>query len=488
MVDRQVLILAFDALRPDMVTRELMPNLTEFAESGVRFARNRATYPTETRVNQTALVTGATPRRHGIVGNQFLDLAASPDRLFNTGDETQLAAGDRRLKGRLVDVPVLSEMLADAGLDLAVVSAGTPGGCRILNHKAEAQGAFRLALMRPDASVPADRIKAAIDAVGPIPKHRIPSFEWLTYTTDIYLKYIVPELAPAVTILWYCEPDSSYHYKGIGSADNLAAIRAVDAELGRILAWREQAGLVDSLDIITMSDHGQIAVASETLDVAGRMAAAGFTVGSALSGDPDAVLTLSSAGGLYVRQSDPHLIARMTAWLQTQDWCGPLFTRDGAVGTLRHDLINLAHRRAPDIAMILASNDTCNAQGFEGTSLQNSRYPVCGGLHGGLHARELHNWLAVGGARFRESVVIEQPSGIIDILPTVLHLLGLPIAQSIEGRVLAEALKEPGDLDSRPLVVTQTQHSVGADGYRAHLTWHRIGGASYLERGWVTRD
>jgi len=487
MADRQVLILAFDALRPDMVTPELMPNLTRFAAAGVRFAANRATYPTETRVNQTALITGATPTRHGIVGNQFLDLAASPDRLFNTGDETQLAAGDRRLDGRLVDVPVLSEILADAGHELAVVSAGTPGGCRILNHKAEAQGAFRLALMRPDASVPADRIAAAIEAAGPIPKHRIPSLEWLTYTTDIYLKYLVPTGAPAVTILWYCEPDNSYHYKGIGSAENLAAIRAVDTELGRILKWREQAGLEEKLGIVTMSDHGQIAVTSESLDVAGRMRAAGFDVGAEVSEDADAVLTLSSAGGLYVRQSDPALIARMTAWLQTQDWCGLLFTRDGAGGTLPHGLIGLAHRRAPDIAMILASDDVGNDHGFEGTSLQNSRYPVGGGLHGGLHRVELHNWLAVGGGGFRQSRVIEHPSGTIDILPTVLHLLGIPIAESIEGRVLAEALKDPGGHDPRPRVVTETHDSVGADGYCAHLTRHLIGGASYLGRGWVTR-
>lgn len=488
MAERRILILALDALRPDMATPELMPNLTRFADAGVRFARNRATYPTETRVNQTALITGATPARHGIVGNRFLDLAASPDRLFDTGDETQLSAGDRRLGGRLVDVPVLSEILAGAGHELAVVSAGTPGGCRILNHKAEGQGAFRLALMRPDASVPADRIAAAIETVGPIPKHRIPSLEWLTYTTDIYLKYIVPAGAPAVTILWYCEPDNSYHAKGIGSPENLAAIRAVDAEIGRILAWRERAGLEDELDIVTMSDHGQIAVASEALDVAGRMRAAGFSVGAAVSGDADAVLTLSSAGGLYVRQSDPELIARLTAWLQTQGWCGPLFTRDGVGGTPRHELIGLQHRRAPDIAMILASDDARNAWGFEGASLQDGQYPVGGGLHGGLHAKELHNWLAVGGGGFRESAVIEHPSGTIDILPTVLHLLGIPVPESIEGRVLAEALKDPGELDPRPRVVTQSDDFPGADGYCAHLIRHRIGAATYLERGWVTRD
>src|SRR3546814_18924264 len=63
----------------------------------------------------------------------------------------------------------------------------------------------------------------------------------------------LPELAPDVMILWYCEPDNSYHYRGIGTDANLAALRHVDAEFGRILAWRDSAGLTASLQIVTMS-------------------------------------------------------------------------------------------------------------------------------------------------------------------------------------------------------------------------------------------
>ncbi len=485
MADHRVLILAFDALRPDMVTPELMPNLTKFAAAGVRFANNRSTYPTETRVNQTALVTGASPSRHGIVGNQFLDLEASPDKLFNTGDETQLSAGDKRLDGCLVDTPVLSEILTDAGLDLAVVSAGTPGGCRILNHKAEGQGAFRLSLMRPDASVPTDKVAAAIDRVGPIPKHRIPSIEWLAYTTDLYLQYIEPELMPPVTILWFCEPDNSYHYKGIGTPENLEAIRAVDAEFGRILAWREAEGLGETLQIVTLSDHGQISVSSKSLDVAGRLREGGFTVGKEVSGDQDAILSLSSAGGLYVRDSDPELIGRMVDFLQRQPWCGPVFTRDG-VGALSHEQIGIAHRRAPDIGFVVASDDAKNQDGLTGTSLQDSAYPVGGGLHGGLHHKELHNWLALGGSAFGKGGVVERPSGIIDILPTILTVLGVEIPKTVDGRVLVEAL---AGMDEAPgEVVEETFACDGTEGYRAHLTVSRVGSTRYLDRAWVSRQ
>ena len=485
MANQRVLIVAFDALRPDMVTPELMPNLTRFAGEGVRFANNRSTYPTETRVNQTTLVTGTSPSVHGIVGNQFLDLVASPDKLFNTGDETELSAGDRRLGGLLVDTPVLSEILAENGLELAVVSAGTPGGCRILNHKAEEQNFFRFALKRPDASVPSDRITALINRIGPIPEHRIPSIEWLTYTTDVYLNYIEAEDTPAVTILWYCEPDNSYHHKGIGTPDNLAAIHAVDAEFGRILDWRAAQGLNESLQIITLSDHGQLTVSSEALDVTAKLQEAGFSVGGAVDGNDDAILSLSSAGGLYVRDSDPDLINQITAWLQAQPWCGPVFTREGR-GSLSHDQVGIAHRRAPDIGFVVSSDDLVNGQGLVGTSLQDSVYPLGGGLHGGLHHKELHNWLALGGGAFFSGKVVERRSGIIDVLPTVLHLLDIEAPESVEGRILKEALAN--DLGDVPDTETETFTADGVDGYRAHLTVSRVGATRYLDRAWVTRS
>ena len=112
MVSNRVLIVAFDALRPDMVTPDLMPNLCRFAAEGARVPEARSTFPTETRVNQTALVPGCYPERHGIVGNRFQDADASPGKLFNTGDETQLAEGDRRLE----DAPSFTSLIK--GLDL----------------------------------------------------------------------------------------------------------------------------------------------------------------------------------------------------------------------------------------------------------------------------------------------------------------------------------------------------------------------------------
>ncbi len=476
---RRVLIVAFDALRPDMVTPELMPNLSAFAAAGVRFSHARATFPTETRVNQAALVTGCYPCRHGIVGNKFMDPVASPGKLFDTGDETELAAGDRRLGGKLLGVPALGEILAEHAMNLATISAGTPGGARLLHHKAEPLGGFRFALHRPDASVPADRVADTIARIGPVPPHEIPSLSWLTYATDAYLDYVEPALAPEVAILWLCEPDNSYHYRGIGSPENLTAIRHADAEFGRILSRG------DHLHIITLSDHGQLTVAGAALDLRARLTEAGFRVGDMPGDGADLALALGGSVGITLR--DPALVDAVVAWLQAQPWCGPLFTRDGR-GCLTHAQVGLDHPRAPDIALVLRADAAPNAHGVPGSTRHDSHYPtggaVHGGTHGGLHPIELATWFAAQGDAFVSGRVSALPTGIVDVLPTVLHLLGLDAPRWVQGRVLREALAAQAG-EPPPGATEQIVSAEGDSGPRAHLSFSTVAGTTYLNRAWV---
>lgn len=482
MTRKRVLVVSFDALRPDMVTPDLMPNLYEFARTGAYFPEARSTFPTETRVNQTALITGCYPERHGIVGNRFQDAVASPGRLFNTGDETQLAEGDRRLGGNLVDVPVLGEILDQNGLSFAVISAGTPGGTRMLNHKAESLGGFRLSLHRPDATQPEGALDKVIETCGPIPPHEIPSLEWTRYATDVYLDYIEPVLAPDVMVLWHCEPDSSYHRIGLGTPENLEAMRTVDREFGRILAREAAKPVEERLHIITMSDHGMITLLGGKLDLAEKFEAAGFTVGETTEDGADVALALSSAGGIYVKDSDPNLIQRVLDWLYVQDWCGPVFTRDGA-GALPLKHIHAVHRRAADIGIVLKSSDGPNRHDISGGTVHDCRYPEGGGMHGGLHEREVRCWLAMQGDGVRSGYTSPVTAGVVDILPTLLHFLDIDAPEHIQGRLLREGLTAFADA---PLPNCEVEHhsTDGADGYRAHIELDRVDTHSYLRRAW----
>tara|TARA_Y100000589_G_scaffold265251_1_gene256213 strand:- start:242 stop:1729 length:1488 start_codon:yes stop_codon:yes gene_type:complete len=486
--DKRILIVTFDALRPDMVTPQLMPNLCCFREKGVFWPKMHSTFPTETRVNQTAVITGCYPERHGIVGNRFVDPVAAPGRLFDTGVESQLREGDKRLGGKLLEVPSLGELLQSASKSFATISAGTPGGGRMLNHKAEELGGFRMALHAPEATVglapPGQRCEVEYieKNFGPIPKHEIPALDWNAYATRVYLDYVEPKLRPDVAILWLSEPDTSYHEKGIGSNESLSAARCVDQLFGQILA-NCGIGSSSDLQIITLSDHGQITVASQKLNLSSKLKAAGFSVDETLEGGADVALALSSAGGLYVRDSDPRLIKAIVDWIQGEDWCGPVSTKDGDC-TLKHTDLMWDHDRTPDIGLILKADDRENEYGYMGHTFHDSGYSAGGGIHGGLYKSELNNWLAASGSMFKSEQTIDIPAGNVDLLPTILFLLGIDVPSHVQGRVLLEALNEMGD-NALPTVNDEEIVINDRSGRRTILSKSHVNGTQYINSSWV---
>ena len=57
------LVIVIDGLRPDYITRELMPTLTALGEKGAIGEAHHAVFPTVTRVNSTSIATGSGARR-----------------------------------------------------------------------------------------------------------------------------------------------------------------------------------------------------------------------------------------------------------------------------------------------------------------------------------------------------------------------------------------------------------------------------------------
>ena len=82
------------------------------------------------------------------------------------------------------------------------------------------------------------------------------------------------------------------------------------------------------------------------------------------------------------------------------------------------------------------------------------------------------------GRLFSKAARTLVPSGTIDLLPTLLHVLDYPIPPTVEGRILYEALAQPqGVSGSIAASHTYSADTVTAAGlYRQHLTtttdWH----------------
>ncbi len=229
----RVLITVFDALRPEFVTPDLMPRLSAFAEGGVRYLNSRSTFPTETRVNQSAVTTGCLPHRHGVVANKFIANDLLGGRMVNTGDDAALA--EALGAGPVLQVANLAERLTEVGHSFASLSAGTPGGGRLINHSAERLGSTRLAMKAPDKCCPPDLFDRIVGRTGPLPDPRPPAPDWIDWAVDAYLDWIEVEVTPDVMLLWLCEPDETFHWHGIGGPEARGIITHVDAAFGRIL-------------------------------------------------------------------------------------------------------------------------------------------------------------------------------------------------------------------------------------------------------------
>jgi phosphonoacetate hydrolase len=480
----RVLIVVFDALRPEFVTPDLMPNLHAFATHGVWYRNSHAAFFTETRVNQSVVITGCMPRRHGIVANKFLAPEAMPGQILDTGDDAQLETAFKNMQGRLLDVPTLGERLKELGLSYASFSAGTPGGGRLINHSAERDESFRFAMRRPDAAFPADAYQRIVERLGPMPEYRLPATSWISWAVSAYLDDIETNVRPDVMLLWLCEPDETFHKLGIGSPEALTTIRHIDAEFGRILAHHQRPLDDGEINIIAMSDHGQITLAGEPLDLIARMNASGFAAGVQPGAGVDFIVVPGNAAGIWSADHDDGKLGRLVDWLRGQDWCGPLFTRTGIAATLSLDHLCLDHARAPDIAMAFKSDDTRNAHGRHGQTSHDAAYPVGGGCHGGLSRYELHNFLSLGGRAFKPRTTLDVPAGNVDITPTVLTLLGCEVPDDLDGRPLTEAMRDgphAADLTWVDDIVAST-NEVGPTTY---LSLTDLGRTRYVNRAWI---
>ena len=297
-LDLRFLIVAFDGLRPDMVKEGLTPNLARFCGGGVHIEDARAVFPSETRVNQASLVTGCQPARHGIVANKFV--APAIGGYINTADFRQLSQADAKLGAGLLTAPSLGEVLHRHGGELSVIGCGTPGGNRILHHRAAALGNVNMSLHGLDKSTTPAAAKALAERIGPFPPEAIPNGARLNWLVDAYIEAIVPEREPTATIIWFSDPDRPYHYCGIESPEALESIRLADAAFGRLLDWREVSGHSDRLQIVALSDHGHVRTVGPPLGLAERLRQAGFALGDG----GDAVLVPGTCASLYVADAE----------------------------------------------------------------------------------------------------------------------------------------------------------------------------------------
>lgn len=447
---QRVLLVVWDGMRPDLVTDELTPHLRGLMARGAMYERAVGVFPSVTRPTTSSVSTGAYPAAHGVVSNLFIG---------PPGDRTPLDTGDRdaleRLRAvngrRILPLLTLAETVAAAGKRFVCMGSGSTGQIRLLDPE-HAGVTIHTAFTHPEP------LWATLAArFGPPPAKEIPVNAANDWLVDVLAGYVLPNLDPAVVVLWMCEPDASQHAQGLGSAEAIAAIRGNDARLGRILDAVNGSGVPTT--VIVASDHGHSTVTG-MVHTPTAFTDAGF--GAALE-----------RGDLHIGEQavtvEPHAEAGLReaigAWLADQPWVGALIAWPDAgtsparalpFATLTGNRERAAFSHAPTYAYSYAWTDVPNVHGIRGTSysgfageladLTRLQGPIIGldhltSTHGTLSPRDQRTVLALGGAGIRPGA-LAIPAGVVDIAPTILALLGLPPLPDADGRALTEAFAD----------------------------------------------
>lgn len=219
-----LILVSIDGFRPDYLDRGITPHLSALAAGGARGAM-RPSFPSKTFPNHYALVTGLRPDRNGIVENTMED-PKLPRVTFRMSNRE--AVQDRRWWDDAEPIWVTAEK---AGIPTAPVF--WPGS------EAPVRGVRPRHFLRFDMATPeavrVDRLLALLDQPG----------------AD----------RPGFLTLYFDTVDTAGHHHGPDAAETNAAVAAVDAQIGRLVAGLQARGLATNL--VVVSDHGMAATSPE---------------------------------------------------------------------------------------------------------------------------------------------------------------------------------------------------------------------------------
>lgn len=447
----RVVIAVFDGLRPDMISPTRTPNLMRLARRGTWFREARSVFPSMTRVATASIATGATPAVHGIVGNAFYFPEAIPEHVLDVSVVGDIKRAEVATGGRFLTAPTFADQLARAGKRMAVVHTGSTGSTYLINPRARANGHWTFSIAGADASETPEAVTDMIARFGPLPERTLPRFGEIDYAAQVMTEHVLPDRRNAVSLVWFNEPDTSYHYKMLGSPETQQVLTHVDAAFGRILDWVEAQPDAERIAVLAASDHGQVS-SRELVALPELLSTAGHPTRRPGERTLDGCVVTYTGGNMgEIRVLDGGISRRdaVARWLCEQPFIGGLYSpgRDGVVGlapgSLSYALVGLDHVRQPDLVYVMKSSTAEDPFGIPGSCLiSGGGIPVGGGMHGGLNRHELNTTLILSAPTVVAGAVDARACGIVDIAPTVLSLLEVPTAETMIGRALTLSATE----------------------------------------------
>jgi predicted AlkP superfamily pyrophosphatase or phosphodiesterase len=380
-----VVLLSLDGVRYDYLDRDALPAFSRLARDGLRAEGLQPVFPSSTFPSHVSLATCATPDRHGIVANTFVDRERG---LFNYDNDASWIQAE--------PLWVAAERQGAHAATFFWVGSETPWeGVAASHHMAPFDGSV------PD-SEKVDQILAWLD---------LPAAE-----------------RPRLVMSWWHGADEEGHAYGPAAPEVHEAMKQQDHELGRLLAGLDARGAWGTTTLMLVSDHGMTEL-SESVDPLDLLEPQGIG-GRFVSGGPFGHLFLDDPARAGEAAAALDALPQVEAW--TADAIPERVhdrhpTRTGDVFVLAEPPFRLGGGSLfLDLRFALGSllGRTQGAHGYD-----PARHPEMRGI-----------FLAAGRG---------VPAGVrsgdvrsLDVAPTVARLLGIEPPRGCEGQPI-EAIAPP---------------------------------------------
>jgi predicted AlkP superfamily pyrophosphatase or phosphodiesterase len=371
-----VILISFDAFRPDYFDRYDVPNFRRVLRQGTRARAMIPVFPSMTFPNHYSLVTGLYPERHGIVANSFYD----PERKASYGLRDRAAVEDGTwYRGEPIWVTAEKQ--------------GMVAACFFFPGSEAAIGGVRPTFWNKyDGTIPnTTRVKAVIDWL------RLPAAR-----------------RPHVITLYFSDLDVTGHQVPLDSPQVAAAVQSLDSALGELLAGIETLTIRDQVYLVLTSDHGMMETSIPQTTLLSSLVEPERL--EAAFGGP--VATLHVKGGAEearaVRDQINSRLRHGRAYLREETPERFRFRADPRIG---------------DVVIVMDESWTLATSAFS-----RARPHLRWGSHGWDPAyRTMHAIFAISGPGIKGNAVIPEVRNV-DVYPLMTELLGLAPAQGIDGR------------------------------------------------------
>ncbi len=502
--ERHVVVVVWDGMRPDFVTEQNTPTLWKLSREGVTFRNHHSVYPSATMVNGTSLVTGVYPGRNGIIANHVYRPHIDAHHSIDVELPAFVKKGDEVSGGKYILVPTIAELVQRAGGRTVIASAKTVG--LLLDRQADVRTAKNCVTLFAGKSLPAEIVPSITATLGPFPSGHLQQDVWTTKAlTDCFWK----DGVPALSVLWLGEPDLTQHESAPGAPAALAAIKSADENLAAVLSALDQRNARGRTDVFIVSDHG-FSTIERSVDLRRILNDAGFTAkieelriakdGNQTAGGmrdqsefndqpkPGDIMLAANGGSVlfYVVGHDKRLIRRLVEFLQQSDFAGVIFTKEPMEGTFGLTQALIQSGDAPDVVMAFRWTDSQNQFGVTGEIDADWQRAAGKGTHATLSRFDMHNTLIAAGPDFKRGQTDDLPTGNVDLVPTILQILGIKVPHQMDGRILSEAVAAPTSLSPAPKPEAKSieaRKDFPSGTWRQTLKISRVGSTIYLDEG-----